>query len=83
MRKSKTVYPIVEVKWDDHFFDVEDTTLKEIIKEATQPYVGTYIGYLVYENDVMLVLCSNVWADDTLSCPMYIMKRAISYRSDK
>ena len=81
--KSKTKYPIVEVVWNDHFFDEEDKTLADIKKDAVKPYVGTYVGYLVHENKAMLVLCANVWAEDDLSCPMYIMKNSIVSRSDK
>lgn len=81
--KSKTSYPIVEVVWDDHHFDEGDKTLKEIIKESQGPYVGSYVGYLVYENKTMIVLCANVWDDDDLSCPMSIMKKNIVSRSDQ
>jgi len=81
--KSKTSYKIVEVVWNDHFFDDEDKTLKEIVKDAKQPYVGSYVGYLVHENKTMLVLCANVWDDEDLSCPMYIMKKSIVSRSDQ
>ena len=31
----------------------------------------------------MVVLCANVWEDGSLSCPMYIMRKAITSRSDK
>lgn len=81
--KSKTKYPVVEVRWDDHFFDDSDFTLKDIIKEGKAPYKGCYVGYLVHENKNMLVLCSNVWDEGDLSCPMYVMKNCITYRSDE
>lgn len=80
---NKYKYPQIEVEWADHFFDSEDNTLEEIIETAKNPYMGKYTGYLVHENKRMLVLCANVWEDGTLSCPMYIMKKSITNRSDK
>lgn len=79
----KSKFKIIEVVWLDHFFDEEDKTLNEIIKDAKEPYQGSYVGYLVHENKKMLVLCANIWQTGELSCPMYIMKNSIVSRSDK
>lgn len=79
-------YPIITVKWADHFFCEEDMSLKEIIKEAKGPLIGIYTGHLVYENKRMLVLASNIWEadqDESISPTMYIMKKSIVSRSDK
>jgi len=76
-------YPLVEIVWADHFFDSGDCELEEIEEEAKTPYMGKYTGYLVHENKRMVVLCANIWEDGTLSCPMYIMKKSITKRSDK
>ena len=79
-------YPLITVKWADHFFCEEDLSLEDIKKEAKGPLVGEYSGYLVEENSRMIVLASNVWVGDeeeSISPTMYIMKRAIVFRSDK
>lgn len=83
---SKTKYPRIEVHWADHFFCEEDMSLKEIKDEAKGPLIGRYTGYLVEENKRMLVLASNIWEgeeEESISPTMYIMKKAIVYRSDK
>ena len=77
----------VQVKWADHWVDNGDHALKDVIKEAKAMY-GNYTGYLVYENKQVLILCSNHWDDEeegdtVVSDPMYIMKKAIKYRSDR
>ena len=83
MKPGTHKYPLIEVQWADHFFDKDDCELEDVIKEAKNPYMGSYAGYLVHENKRMLVLCANVWEDGTVSCPMYIMKKAIVSRSDR
>lgn len=79
-------YPLITVRWADHFFCEEDLSLEDIKKEAKGPLIGEYSGYLVEENNRMIVLASNIWTDDqeaSISPTMYIMKRAIVFRSDK
>ena len=76
-------YPVVEVEWDDHFFNSGDLPLDEIINDSTEPYKGSYVGYLVHENKKILVLCANIWQTGELSCPMFIVKKLITKRSDK
>lgn len=79
-------YPEVTVKWADHFEEYEGLTLTEIKQKAKKPYIGKYRGHLIYENRRMLVLAGNVWEDheeEDISPTMYIMKKAITYRSDK
>ena len=79
-------YPLVTVKWADHFFCEEDLSLEDIKKEAKGPLIGVYSGYLVFENRRMLVLASNIWESEqteSISPTMYIMKKSIVSRSDK
>jgi len=75
-------YPLIKVKWADHWHETGDFTPDEI-KGKAKPYHGEYAGYLVEDNKQMIVLCSNVWENGEVSDPMYIMKRAIVWRSDR
>lgn len=83
-------YPLITVVWADHWQDEGDFTLSEIKAKAT-PYTGEWTGRLIFENKQMVVLGNNKWEarpdndenEDTWSEPMYIMKRAIIFRSDK
>jgi hypothetical protein len=82
MSKTKSVkheYPRLSVVWADHFIHNGDHDIADVIKEA-KPVYGEYTGYCVYENKQILVLCSNIWEDGTVSDPMFIMKRAIKER---
>ena len=87
---NKKKYPLISVRWADHWVDNGDISISDAIKQA-KPYYGNYAGHLVYENKQVLVLCSNIWEpheDDTeeelmVSDPMYIMKKAIVFRSDR
>ena len=79
-------YPLITVKWADHFFCSEDMTLDEIKESGAKPLIGKYSGHLVFENKRMIVLASNLWEEDTddaIGPTMYIMKKSIVYRSDK
>jgi len=83
---AKHNYPLISVKWADHFFCEQDMTLKEIEETNSDPLIGEYSGFLVAENQRMIAIASNIWEDDieeAISPTMYIMKRAIIYRSDK
>ena len=84
--KLKDKYPLIKVRWADHWIHREDLTLDEI-KENLDAMYGSYAGHLVAESKQVVVICSNVWEGDEgeaiFSDPMYIMKRAIVYRSDK
>jgi len=82
----KHKYPLITVRWADHFFCEEDLSLQDIKKEAAGPLIGEYSGYLVEENKRMIVLASNIWEEDieaSISPTMYIMKKSIVFRSDK
>ena len=86
VQHMESKYPLITVRWADHFFCEEDMSLEEIRKEAKGPLIGEYSGFLVDENNRMIVLASNVWVGDeeeSISPTMYIMKKAITYRSDK
>ena len=83
---ENTKYPIITVKWADHFFCSEDMTLEEIQETNSEPLIGSYTGYLVDENQRMIAIASNIWEEDDesgISPTMYIMRRAIIYRSDR
>lgn len=81
MRKAvKNKYPLVRIRWADHWIDNGDHDLEDIEDNVKNPYIGDYVGYLVAESQRMVCICSNVWDDGTLSDPMYIMKRAILER---
>lgn len=86
MAKQSSKFPTVTVRWADHWIDNGDQSLKDVIKEA-KPMYGNYTGFLVHENKQVIVLCSNYWEgeeeDAEVSDPMYIMKRSITYRSDR
>ena len=75
-------YPLISVKWADHWNETGDFTVEEI-KNKAKPYYGEYAGYLVEENKQMIVLCSNIWENGEVSDPMYLLKRCIVSRSDK
>jgi hypothetical protein len=87
---SEEDFPLITVRWADHWQDEGDFTLEEIKKKAT-PYIGKWSGRLILETKQMLVLAGNSWEarpdndedEETYSEPMYIMKRAIIYRSDR
>jgi len=76
-------YPLIEVHWRDHWIENEDVSIEQAKKEA-KPIVGKYSGYLIHETKQMLVIASNIWEEtDEVGPTMYIMKRSITYRSDK
>ena len=79
-------YPVVTIRWADHWEDKGDFELEDIVSHL-KPYYGQFSGHLVGESKQMVAICSNVWEEDNggwgFSDPMYIMKRAITYRSDK
>lgn len=75
-------HPLIKVIWADHWQDAGDFTLEEVIEKA-QSYCGEYAGFLVYEDEEMLVIAGNVWEDGSISDPMYIMKSCIINRSDR
>jgi len=77
-----TKYPLITVKWADHWVDYGDHDLKDVVDKA-KAFTGDFAGHLVFENQRVVILCSNVWEDGTVSDPMYIMKRAIISRSDR
>lgn len=79
---SVSDYPLIEVHWDDHWIENEDVTM-EHVKKGCKPYTGKYSGYLVHETKQMLAIASNVWEDGDVGPVMYIMKRSITFRSDK
>ena len=82
----KHKYPLITIRWADHFFHSEDLDLEEIIKKAKEPIVGEYTGYKVHESKQIVVLASNIWEEtptEGISPTMYIMKKAIVFRSDK
>ena len=81
------MFPTITVRWADHWIENGDQDLNEVCK-AAKPMYGNYTGFLVFENKQVLVLCSNWWEGaknetPTVSDPMYIMKRSITYRSDR
>ncbi len=83
---SKHPYPLITVRWADHFFCEDNMTLAEIIARNKVPTIGEYTGYLITESKRSIALASNVWEDDPktdIFPTMYIMKAAITYRSDK
>lgn len=83
---AKHNYPVITVKWADHFFCEQDMTLEEIQVAGKDALIGEYSGYLVDENQRMIAIASNIWEDDhesSISPTMFIMKRAIVYRSDR
>lgn len=79
--KVKTIkgkeYPLVKVKWADHYIDYGEHDIADVIENAKDAYIGSYAGYLVAKTKRMLVIASNVWEDGTISDPMYIMRRAV------
>ena len=79
-------YPIISVKWADHWIEYGDCSL-EFIQKNLKSYDGNYSGHLVGESKQMICLCANVWegedGEDNFSDPMFIMKKAIISRSDK
>jgi len=83
-------YPVITVRWADHWQDEGDFTLSEI-KGKAKPYIGEWTGRLILDTKQMIVLGGNKWEarpdngedEDTWSEPMYIMKKSIIYRSDK
>jgi len=81
MSVKKRLKPI-SVKWADHHIAQGDHSIDEI-KELAKPYYGEYVGVLVHENRQVIVLCSNVWEDGSMSDPMVIMKKCIVSRSDR
>jgi hypothetical protein len=88
-RENPDKYPQITVKWADHYQDEDDVSLDFIKEKASDPenYIGDYTGRLVFENKRIIVICANVWngeeGDDNFSSPMFIMKKSITYRSDK
>lgn len=87
MKQPESKFPTITIRWADHWIENGDQDLKDVIKEA-KPMYGNYTGFLVFENKQVIVLCSNYWdgtegEDLSVSDPMYIMKRAVVYRSDK
>lgn len=83
MKKTRgggtTKYPIVEVKWADHWIDHGDSTMEEVM-ENLKPYYGEFIGYEIGNNKQMVALAANIWENGEPSEVMYIMKRAIVSR---
>lgn len=84
MRKKENIkkvggkeYPLVKVKWADHYIDYGDHDIKDVQENAKDAFTGSYAGYLVAKSRRMVVIASNVWEDGTVSDPMYIMRRAI------
>lgn len=79
-------YPEITVRWADHWIDYGDHTLEDIQNNLT-PLYGKYKGHLVGESKQMIAICANIWEEEkgeaNFSDPMYIMKRAITYRSDR
>ena len=79
-------YPVIRVKWADHWHEPGEYTLEHILNNLDAFY-GSFSGHLVGENKQMVCICANVWdgeeGEENFSDPMFIMKRAIVYRSDK
>lgn len=70
----------ITITWVDHYQENGDFTVDEISRIARDNMVGTYCGFLVYENDEFVVISNNIWEDGSISDPMFIMKRAIIKR---
>lgn len=74
-----TDWPLVKIKWADHWIDYGDQDMDEVL-EKLKPYYGEYVGYLIAENKQMIAIASNKWQNGDPSEVMYIMKRAIVER---
>ena len=63
---------VVEVRWGDAWVDTDDFTLEEAKK--LKPIVRSTIGYLVSENSMAVVLCTDTFEKDkkTINTPMII-----------
>lgn len=81
------------VKWLDHYFDDAEVAVKDLKK--VKPMEHTTHGHLVFENRQMIVVCQTaIGAVDGAASPqgaedgrfaecVYIIKKLITYRSDK
>lgn len=76
-KKQNKNFPLVKVKWADHYIEYGEHDLETVKETAKDAYVGSYAGYLVAKTKRMLVIAGNVWEDGTISDPMYIMRRAV------
>lgn len=77
-------FPLVKVKWADHYIDYGEHDLETVKESAKDAYIGSYSGYLVAKSRRMIAIAPNVWEDGTISDPMFIMRRAIiEYREYK
>lgn len=85
-KPSADYYPLVTVEWSDHYFKEDFMSLEEIEAQASEEYIGSYTGYLVFENDLFYVVSSNSWLgdeEDAIFPTMYILKcavKSIEYR---
>lgn len=77
MDKVEHSFPRVTVTWADHYTEYEDVDLDHIKEMVQNPYIGEYTGYLVAQSKRVIAIVSNVWDDESLSTPMYIMKKSI------
>jgi len=63
---------LVEVKWDDAWTDFQDIEVNRAKK--LKPVPRTTVGWLVAENDVCVVLCTDYYDKDraTINTPIII-----------
>ena len=79
-------YPVITVRWADHWEEDGEFSLEDI-KKNLKPYYGHFSGHLIAESKQMVAMCANVWEDGeggwSYTDPFFIMKKSITSRSDK
>lgn len=73
--------PAFTCKWLDHWFDDQVIDPKDLKK--VKPMEHTTHGFKVSENKQMLVICQTAQEDGRYGECIYIVKKLITYRSDK
>jgi len=78
------MHPIVTIKWYDHWATgTNDSYSLEEVRDMAKRVIRTTSGHLVYENKYLVVICSTIEEDDSVTECNFIFKRGILSRSDK
>jgi hypothetical protein len=76
MKRLNVKFPLVRIKWQDHYSDIGWHPIRECSEESDAR--GDTIAYLIGENDREYIISSTLMSDGFAACdPLHILKCCI------
>ena len=82
--RLKRKYPRIEVLWEDHHADDEDSWTEPTKPDELEPELILTSGYLVSENKDIIEVARDIGysaSDTDIGAPLRILKKCIRHRS--